>query len=153
MKKFIFGLIMAIVCLLGTSAFIACDSACQKLSTVAVDSAVVADAIDKYHNPQYTDVTEFVKYCEDESQYQDFVNISHGLHKNTITTIATSCIKRNGFVDYKSFLSEFREHEITYLNVDEVNWKTEQSRLDRSDPNNRADSAEPECITDTEVED
>lgn len=125
MKKFVFGPIMAMLCLMGTGIVTSCDKTRQALSTNSVDSVKVYHMIDEYHNPQFSDATEFCNYASEEVGYYDFVETARSLHRNTIEAITNACIKNYGYVDYLLFMQEYREHEVTYVNVDNVNWKSE----------------------------
>ena len=125
MKKFIFGLIMAMLCLIGAGTVTSCDNVKKELSKTAIDSSMVCGIVDKYNNPDFLDAVEFCNYADEEISYYDFVSTCRYMHRNTIEIIANICIKNYGHVDYLLFMQEFHDNEDLYLNTDKVNWKND----------------------------
>ena len=123
MKKFLFMLIMSIIALTLGTTVMSCDNIMKHDSSALLskDSTMLMTAIDQYHNPQFTTTSDFCEYVADELNYYDFVQVAGKLHKNTILSVASSTLEKNGFVDYRTFLQEYCDNKQLYDNVDHVN--------------------------------
>lgn len=126
MKKFIYGLIAAIlVCFCATM-----TTSCEKHNPSKDDLSkyftvnekkALEKIYEEFASPQFTKTEAFMKYTQEEVEYSEFINIVHDMHPNTVGAIADNVLREKDSVDYKTFLKEYFMNQKWYDQIDGTN--------------------------------
>lgn len=117
MKKLIVLLLTAIATTVASGSLVSCK---DRRHADVKDSAVEIAQMNAYMNPTFDNVSDFVDYATDRASSATFVAIVSKLDRVTITTIASTALKKNNGnkVDWRSWLDEYNLHRDIYTEMD-----------------------------------
>lgn len=125
MKKFIYGIIAAILLSLCATTMTSCHSRQGSSGPDTYfskqEQKELFKLFDQYQNPDFDKTEDFLDFGQEAIDYDDFVSIISALHINTVAAISDNVIRQQGKVNIRSFLNEYLSNRQLYNNIDDTN--------------------------------